>query len=91
MTSSEETFRRVCSIIAAELGCDETDLSTTTTAEDVDGWDSLAHARLIMSLEDKLSIRFPGEKLFDLDCIGDLVSLADDALEPKKENALGIA
>jgi len=84
MTSTNETFRRVCSIIAAELGCLESDLSTTTTAEDVDGWDSLAHARLIMSLEDKLSIRFPGEKLFDLGCIGDLVSLADEALAPNE-------
>lgn len=91
MTSTEETFGRVCSVIAAELGCAECDLSAATTAEDVDGWDSLAHARLIMSLEDHLNIRFPGEKLFELDCIGDLVSLADEALVPKKENTRVVA
>jgi len=37
MTSTDETFGRVCSVIAAELGCLESDLSATTTADDVDG------------------------------------------------------
>lgn len=84
MIDKNTTFEKVCSVISSELSCVATDLSSSTTAEDVDGWDSLAHARLIMALEDQLNIRFPGEKLFDLDCIGDLVALADEALASEK-------
>lgn len=91
MTFNAETFAKVCAVIAGELQCPQTDLTPETTAEDVDGWDSLAHARLIMALEDHLNIRFPGEKLFDLDCVGDLVSLADQALSPDEEVAHDVA
>lgn len=91
MNTETELFARVCSIISAELGCGVSDLTPSTTAEDIDGWDSLAHARLIMALEDTLEIRFPGEKLFDLDCVGDLVSLAAESLEPQKESLHGVS
>ncbi len=91
MNMNAEVFVKVCSIISAELGCAASDLVSSTTAEDIDGWDSLAHARLIMALEDKLEIRFPGEKLFDLDCVGDLVSLAEEALVSKKEGLHDVA
>lgn len=87
MTVHADTFAKVCALIASELKCSSADLSSETTAEDVDGWDSLAHARLIMALEDQLNVRFPGEKLFDLDCVGDLVSLADQALSLREEIA----
>lgn len=91
MINKNTTFDKVCAVISSELSCAAADLRSSTTAEDVDGWDSLAHARLIMALEDQLNIRFPGEKLFDLDCIGDLVALAEQALSPNEEVAHDVA
>jgi len=87
MSEPTDTFERVCTIIAAELGCGISDLHLATSADDVDGWDSLAHARLIMALEDRLNVRFPGDKLFDLDCVGDLVNLVDDVKVEQRETA----
>jgi acyl carrier protein len=52
----------------------------TTTAEDVDGWDSLAHARLLLALEERFGITFPAARLFDLDNVGDLVALIESGL-----------
>ncbi|WOF73884.1 acyl carrier protein [Parvibaculaceae bacterium PLY_AMNH_Bact1] len=91
MKYNAETFARVCAVISEELGCSVTEITSETTAEDVNGWDSLAHARLIMALEDTLGVRFPGEKLFELDCIDDLVSLADEALKLTKESTHDLA
>ncbi len=91
MTTHDEAFAQVCSVISSELGCAVSDLTSSTTAEDIDGWDSLAHARLIMALENELGIRFPSDKLFDLDCVGDLVTLAGEALQLQKENLHGVA
>jgi len=90
MSEPMTTFERVCTIISTELGCGFADLQLSTTADDVDGWDSLAHARLIMALEDRLNVRFPGEKLFDLDCVGDLVDLVETAASAK-EGQIGLA
>jgi acyl carrier protein len=44
-----------------------------TTAEDIEGWDSLAQARLIVALENRLGVMFPGERLFDLASVGALI------------------
>lgn len=46
-----------------------------TTAEDVDGWDSLAHAHLIIALEERFGMSFPAEHLFDINCVGELAAL----------------
>jgi acyl carrier protein len=48
-----------------------------TTAEDIDGWDSLAHARLILALEEQFGVEFPAARLFDLNNIGELVELIE--------------
>jgi acyl carrier protein len=78
-----ETLARVAGVVSAELSCDATTIGVDTTADDVDGWDSLAHARLIMKIEETFDVRFPGNRLFDLDCVGDLVSLVDDCCSAK--------
>ena len=46
-----------------------------TTAEDIDGWDSLAHTRLIIALENRFGMMFPGERLFDLTSVGELMEV----------------
>ncbi len=89
MSTSLAPFDRICTIISDEFNCPQADLTLSTTAEDVDGWDSLAHARLIMTIEDRLAIRFPGDKLFDLDCVGDLVGLAEEALSLLEKSTHG--
>jgi acyl carrier protein len=52
-------------------------INLQTTAEDVDGWDSLAHARLILALEERFAVQFPAARLFDLKNIGELVELIE--------------
>lgn len=55
-------------------------LAPWTTAADVDGWDSLAHARLMLEIEAGFGVVLPGERLFDLDSVGDLVELLHELL-----------
>lgn len=78
VSSAENTLNRVAAILGEEFACDPAGIAAQTTADDVDGWDSLAHARLIMKIEETFDVRFPGDRLFDLDCVGDLVALVDD-------------
>ena len=39
------------------------DISLTTDADDIDGWDSLAHLHLVMTIEKEFGIKFPTEKI----------------------------
>lgn len=45
------------------------------TAEDVDGWDSLNHVRLIIAVERAFSVRFSTRELTGLKNVGDLASI----------------
>lgn len=45
------------------------------TARDVDGWDSLAHVRLLLTIERKFHIKFSASEVGGLRSVGDLVSL----------------
>ena len=45
------------------------------TAKDVDGWDSLTHIRLILTVEKVFGIKFSTSEIGKLENVGDLVEL----------------
>jgi len=47
----------------------------TTTASDVEAWDSLTHINLIVALERRFRIKFTTGEVATLHNVGDLVSL----------------
>lgn len=47
-------------------------LRPETTANDVDGWDSLAHVNLILAVEKGFGIRFSQKELLTFKNVGDL-------------------
>lgn len=44
----------------------------STTADDVDGWDSLSHVNLILAVESRFKIEFKPRELLVMKCVGDL-------------------
>jgi len=50
------------------------DLKSTTTAQDVDGWDSFAHINLILAIEQEFRIRFTTADVEQMHSVGDLVA-----------------
>jgi acyl carrier protein len=55
---------------------DDPDLvvSERTTANDVEGWDSLSHVQLILALEQRFSVRLGSKDLLVLRNVGDLLT-----------------
>ena len=47
------------------------------TARDIDGWDSLAHIRLIITVEKEFKIKFSASEVGKLEKVGDLVKLIE--------------
>jgi len=69
------TFERVRAVIADTFGIDATTITSETSAEDVDGWDSVAHASLIVGLESAFGKTIPIDRAFDVPNVGALVDL----------------
>lgn len=55
-------------------------ITPETTANDVDGWDSLSHINLITTAEAKFGIRFSQKELLKHRNVGDLASDIDRKL-----------
>jgi acyl carrier protein len=54
---------------------DELVLKPDLTADDVDGWDSLSHIRLILSVQKKFGVKFSPVEMNRLKNVGDLIAL----------------
>jgi acyl carrier protein len=69
------TLQRLVPIFQDVLDDDGLAIDTTTTAQDVDGWDSLAHIRLVVSIEKAFSLRFSAAEISELQNVGDMAAL----------------
>ena len=54
---------------------DEITVTPELSAKDVDGWDSLAHIRLLLTVEKRFHIKFSTSEIGKLENVGDLVAL----------------
>ncbi len=56
-------------------------LSENTTADDVEGWDSLAHATFIIHLEKEFGVEFDLQEMLEIDTLGSLSRLVENSLK----------
>jgi acyl carrier protein len=54
---------------------DTIEVTPTLTAKDVDGWDSLNHIRLILTVEKAFNVKVSTSEIGSLENVGDLVKL----------------
>ncbi len=50
-------------------------INPSTTAQEVDGWDSLAHIRLIVAIEKFFNIHFSAAELSEIENVGQIAEL----------------
>jgi acyl carrier protein len=55
-------------------------ITLTTTTNDVDGWDSLSHVSLIVSVEQFFAIKFSQKELLTMNNVGDLLNCIESKL-----------
>lgn len=74
-----DILKRVVDIFREELEQEDLELTDETTAEDVEGWDSLSHVQLVAALEEAFGIEFKSREILSWDNVGDLI----DSIEKK--------
>jgi acyl carrier protein len=57
------------------LDLPKVELNAGTTAGDVPGWDSVAHIRILIAVEQNLGIEFTSEEINSLQNVGEMVSI----------------
>ena len=57
------------------LDDDELVINEITTAQDVEGWDSLSHIRLMLSIEKKFKLRFTAAEISSFKDVGAMAEL----------------
>jgi acyl carrier protein len=56
-------------------------LTPETTADDIDGWDSLSHVNLIVAVANRFNIRFKPKEILGFKNVGDLAKCVESKLE----------
>jgi acyl carrier protein len=70
-------YARLTEIFEDVFDDDSIVLTAELSAKDVDGWDSLTHIRLLLTVERAFKIKFSTAEIGKLENVGDLVSLIE--------------
>ena len=69
----KEILARVEDIFREELEQSDLVLTDETTADDVEGWDSLSHVQLVAAMEEAFGIEFKSREILSWENVGDLI------------------
>ena len=70
-------YAKLTDIFHDVLDNDEIVLAPELTAKEVDGWDSLAHVRLILAIEKAFHVSFTASEVGRLKNVGELAGLVE--------------
>ena len=70
-----DIFARLTEIIEDVFDDDSIVVTPALSAKDVDGWDSLTHIRLILTVEKAFKVKFSTSEIGKMATVGDLATL----------------
>lgn len=59
---------------------DSIELSEASTWDDVEGWDSLEHIKLIVAMQDEFQLQFNIEEIESMKSVGDMVHIISEKI-----------
>lgn len=75
-----ETQQVLTEIFRQVFDDDSIEISRTTTANDIEEWDSLTHMNLVVAMEARFKIRFALGELQSLKNVGEMIDLVNKKL-----------
>lgn len=76
--SREEIFDRLNLVFRDVFDDDGITVTDSTTAADIDGWDSLMHITLLSAVEDEFGVSFSMKEVVKMKNVGDMVDIIED-------------
>jgi acyl carrier protein len=78
--TAEDVYRVVVETVASTFSLETSAIRAETTADDVDGWDSLAHTVLLIRVGNALGTTVPERIASSVQNVGELVDQLTDHL-----------
>jgi len=78
-----QVYARLTDIFHEVFDDDSIKVTPELSAADVDGWDSLTHIRLILTVEKAFKVKFSTSEIGKLKNVGDLVDLISAQAQPR--------
>ena len=75
-----EIFEKLTEIFRDVFDDDSITISETTTAADIEDWDSLTHITLLATVEDEFDVKFSMKAVQGLKNVGELADLVAEAV-----------
>lgn len=75
-----EIFEKLTDIFRDVFDDDSITISETTTAADIEDWDSLTHITLLATVEDEFDVKFSMKAVQGLKNVGELADLVAEAV-----------
>jgi acyl carrier protein len=69
----QEILNQVTAVFIDTLDEDNISLKESSTADQVEGWDSLTHVQLVVAVEKKFKIRFTAKEIQSWKNVGELI------------------
>lgn len=73
--SREEVFEKLNEVFRDVFDDESIEVVDSTTAEDIEDWDSLEHINLIVAIENKFEIKFKMNEVTGLKNVGEMVDV----------------
>ena len=73
-----EIYERLNNVFRDVFDDDSITVTETTTAADIDGWDSLMHITLLSAVEDEFDITFQMKNVVKMKNVGDMVDIIEN-------------
>jgi acyl carrier protein len=75
MNENGELLERLTEVFQNVFDDDELTITPETTAQDVEGWDSLTHVTLLINAERTFGVKFSSSEVASLKNVGELLDL----------------
>ncbi len=75
LNATQLILEKLTPVFRSVFDDDELVIKEFTTAQDIEGWDSLAHIRLMLSIEKALGIRFSAAEISGFKDVGAMLDL----------------
>ena len=74
----EEIYERMNEVFQDVFGIDDLTVCDETTANDVEGWDSLRHISLLAAIEDEFDVEFSMGQTVKMKNVGEMVDFIEE-------------
>jgi acyl carrier protein len=72
-----QVYNKLTAVFREVFDEDELNVTPQTTADDVDGWDSLSHIRLVLAVSKAFGVKFSASEIGNLKNVGEFADLIE--------------